>query len=135
MESSQEYGPLVKEDKVASVTIAKSVRQNIHSGRSVFKFLKFVDVYRELKHLLISSGKLDAIYFLNALHKIAAMFYYFFHNIVWIANMGAIYKHLIHNTLGWRDIKDTFSMLSNVTFCTKTYIKLTQVRAKMNETL
>lgn len=52
MESSEKYGPMVRKDEIESVLLAKSVRQNISSGRSAFKFLKFLDEYRVVKHLL-----------------------------------------------------------------------------------
>lgn len=62
------------------------------------------------------------------------MFYYLLHNVVWLANMGAIYRHLIENTLGWRDIKDAFSLLSNVTESARTTIRVIQIRRKIEET-
>ena len=127
MESSNEYGPQVTAGEIESVLLAKFVRQNISSGRSAFKFLKFLDEYRAVKFLLGEGRSKQPnllAYFLCVVHKTAGMFYYLLHNIVWLANMGAIYRHLIENTLGWRDIKDSFSLLSNVTESVKTMLRL-----------
>jgi len=52
------------------------------------------------------------------------MFYYFFDNMVWIANMGAIHKDIIENKLGWRNIKDTFSLIKNFCYSLKSLVKL-----------
>ena len=131
MESSDDYKHLVKNDLIPSVRFAKQIRHNISTSRSVFKFLKWVDEYRAIRDLIkgfdLSSESATwevAMFVLSVVHKTAGMFYYLAHNIVWIANMGAIYRHLIENTLGWRDIKDMFSLLSNVTETLKTFIKL-----------
>ena len=75
------------------------------------------------------------MYWLTVVHKTAGMFYYFFHNVVWVANMGVIYRHAIEDTLGWRDLKDSFSLLSNITESIKSYIKLSQIQKKVNETM
>ena len=48
MKDSQIYGQDVKKGLIDSVKKAKIVRENVSSGRKVFKFLKFIDEYRNL---------------------------------------------------------------------------------------
>jgi uncharacterized protein YnzC (UPF0291/DUF896 family) len=50
MASSKLYKKEVKLGQIESVRLAKLVKNNISSGRKVFKFLKFVDEYRILQN-------------------------------------------------------------------------------------
>ena len=59
------------------------------------------------------------------------MFYYLFDNLVWMANMGAIYKQLIENTLAWRDVRNAFSFIKTVCETLTGVIKLHQSRCRV----
>ena len=61
---------------------------------------------------------------MSIINKFCGMFYYLFDNIVWMANMGAIYKQLIENTLGWKDVRNAFSLIKNVCESLTNIIKL-----------
>lgn len=52
------------------------------------------------------------------------MFYYLFDNLVWIANMGAIYKYLINEKMQWKDVRNGFSLIKNVCESLKSIIRL-----------
>ena len=74
---------------------AKLVKQNLSSGRKVFKFLKFVDEYNLLYQLIFGTPESDKtkeriVMFFSIVQKFCGMFYYMLDNLVWIANMGAI---------------------------------------------
>ena len=49
MSHSDLYRKSVKAGQVESVVTAKLVKNNLSSGRKVFKFLKFLDEYTALK--------------------------------------------------------------------------------------
>jgi hypothetical protein len=70
---------------------------------------------------------------LKIIHKFCGIFYNFFDNMVWIANMGAMYKHLIKKTLKWRDVKDLFSFIKNICGSIRSLIKFNQTIEKESE--
>mmetsp|Transcript_41966 Transcript_41966/g.64253 ORF Transcript_41966/g.64253 Transcript_41966/m.64253 type:complete len:171 (+) Transcript_41966:151-663(+) len=49
MSHSHEYGHLVKRSLIKSVRVAKIMKSNISSGRKMFKFLKFIDEYKQVE--------------------------------------------------------------------------------------
>lgn len=118
------YGQLVKKDAIESVRVAKIVKKNLSSGRKVFKLLKFIDEYNSFVDLLFkdsteadpkskASRRSTLIRNLGLLRKLCGIFYYFFDNVVWFANMGAINKDIVENKLGWRAVKDMFALIKN----------------------
>lgn len=50
------------------------------------------------------------------------MFYYLFDNIVWVANMGALNKEI--QKMGWRQIKDTYSLIKVTSESLRNLLKL-----------
>lgn len=120
MASSELYGDYVKMDLIYTVRAAKLVKDNISSGRKVFKFLKFIDEYNAFIELFAKGGKIEvddfkkrAVSTFSKLTKFAGIFYYLFDNFVWIADMGAIRKEIIESVINYRNVKDMFSLLKN----------------------
>jgi hypothetical protein len=135
MTHSPVYGKQVKMDGIESVRVAKIVKKNMSSGRKVFKLLKFIDEYNSFVDLLFQDSadtenksktkiRPGLIRVLDLLRKLCGIFYYFFDNLVWFANMGAINKDIIENKLGWRAVKDMFALLKNFCESVKSFIKL-----------
>ena len=134
MTYSEAYRDQVKKGRIQSVVTAKMVKQNLSSGRKVFKFLKFVDEYNLLYQLIVGSPEGDnekhskakerIVLFLSIFQKFCGMFYYLLDNLVWIANMGAINKDMINKKLKWKTVKDFFALLKTVCESSKSIIKL-----------
>jgi hypothetical protein len=61
---------------------------------------------------------------LSVITKVCGIFYYLLNNIVWIANMGALNQDIIENFLGWRYIKDIYSLIKVSCESIKSFIKL-----------
>ena len=139
MSQSVSYRSAVKKGHIASVAVAKKVKQNISSGRKVFKFMKSIDMYTQLIEVLGKDNGPKTVFkqrmtrYLQALIKFLGIFYYLLDNIVWIANMGAIKRQIIENQLGWRQVKDMFALLKNVCESLKNLIKLDMSMNKLRQ--
>ena len=70
---------------------------------------------------------------LSKVMKFSGTFYYLFDNIVWIADMGAIWEEIIENFINWRNVKDMFSLLKNVCESLKSVINVNIHMAKERE--
>ena len=83
MRNSQVYGEFVKSKKILSVVRAKSVEDNISSGRKIFRFLLFLNEYGELNEIIKHAKMGIGLKLLKILSTICSHNYYLFDNIVW----------------------------------------------------
>lgn len=99
--------------EIESVVVCKRVIEQLSSGRKVFKFLKFVDEFKNIFDLFLKEKKHGFFVFLVELvGKVCGFFYYLLDNVVWIANIGMIKKFVFKN-VKWKRIKDLFTLVKN----------------------
>lgn len=102
-----------RQKKVLSVVRAKSIEDNISSGRKIFRFLLFLNEFGVLNEIIKNKKMGAMLKFLKICSCICSFNYYFFDNIVWFTQIGILNKFIISN-IKWKKLKDTFSLWKTI---------------------
>lgn len=94
MRNSEEYAELVQGKKIDSFNKAKVFESQISNGRKIFRLFLWLNEISEI-HSIIHSKKLSGpLKVLKAISACCSFTYYFTDNIVWLAKIGFVSKHI-----------------------------------------
>lgn len=103
----------IRDKKVQSVKRAKSIEDNISSGRKIFRFLLFLNEYSEMNEILKNQKHPILLKVLKFCSALCSHNYYLFDNIVWFTQIGILDKFIISD-IKWKKLKDIFSLWKTV---------------------
>ncbi len=113
MKHSEEFKDAVKRKEVLSVRRAKSIEDNLSSGRKIFRFLLFLNEFSEMHAIIKKRNWNIELKVLKFMSSISSFSYYLLDNLVWIAQIG-IFNEIFMPVKKIKKYKDMVSLVKTI---------------------